>query len=143
MSTKERETRYHEAERYINNAIDILRTKANKKDGLYQDVKYVKMACGTAYSGVLYALGTYFEMKGKPIKEKRVGRTSVEFYRKQLGVLDKKFLDYFNTVYSVLHLAGYYDGIKDYDVIQAALNKAIDIVNKIKPFGHSGLQPAI
>jgi Domain of unknown function (DUF5618) len=143
MSTKERETRYHEAERYINNAIDILRTKANKKDGLYQDEKYVKMACGTAYSGVLHALDTYFEMKGKPMKEKRKGRTDVDLYRRQLGTLDKKLLDYFNIVYSVLHLAGYYDGIKDYYAIKAGMNKAIDIVNKIKPFGHSGLQPTI
>jgi Domain of unknown function (DUF5618) len=143
MSTKERETRYHEAERYMNNAIDILRTKANKKDGLYQDVKYVKMACGTAYSGVLHALDTYFEMKGKPIKEKRTGRTDVDVYRRQLGVLDKKLLDNFNIVYSILHLAGYYDGIKNYKIIREAMNTAIDIVNKIKPFGHSGLHPAI
>jgi Domain of unknown function (DUF5618) len=143
MSTKEKEMRYLEAVRYITNAQDILKTKGNKKQGFYQDIKYVKMACGTAYSGVLHALDTYFQMKGKPVKEKRRGRTDVDLYRKQLGMLDKKLLDNFNIVYSILHLAGYYDGIKNYKIIREALNTAIEIVNKIKPFGHSGLQPAI
>lgn len=140
MSTKEKEIRYLEAMRYITNASEILSTKANKEDGLYQDVKYVKMACGTAYSGVLLALDSYFEIKGKPIVQKRGRRNSLEIYRKQLSTLDKKLLDYFNIVYNVLHLDGYYDGIKSFDVIQAGINKAIEIVNKIKPFGYEGLK---
>ena len=143
MSTKEKEMRYLEAMRYITNATEILSTKANKKDGLYQDVKYVKMACGTAYSGVLLALDAYFEIKGKPATKPRKGRNKVEYYQKQLSTLDKKLLDYFNGAYNVLHLDGYYDGIKSFDVIQAGMKLAIEIVNKIKPFGHSGLQPAI
>ena len=44
-----------EAMRYIDNAKEILREKAKKEDGLYQDKKYVKMAGHTAYSGVLLA----------------------------------------------------------------------------------------
>ena len=45
-----------EAMRYIDNAKDILRHKAQKEDGYYQDKKYVKMAGHTAYLGVLLAL---------------------------------------------------------------------------------------
>ena len=142
MSTKEKEMRYLEAMRYINNSSDILSTKANKNGGLYQDIKYVKMACGTAYHGVLFALDAYFEMKGKPVVQKRGKRNSVEIYRKQLATLDKKLLDYFNIVYNVLHLDGYYDGIKSFDVIRAGMNNAIEIVNKIKPFGYEGLKAA-
>jgi Domain of unknown function (DUF5618) len=90
MSTKEKEMRYLEAARYITNAQDILKTKGNKKQGFYQDIKYVKMACGTAYSAVLLALETYFEMKGVPLVNKRRGRTNVIDFEKRLAELDKK-----------------------------------------------------
>jgi len=63
MSTKEKETRYREAIRYMANATDILRTKAKKENGFYQDDKYVRMASGTAYNAVLLALNAYLEMK--------------------------------------------------------------------------------
>ena len=59
MSTQEKEMRYREAARYIENATDILKTKGKKEGGYYQDTKYVKMACGTAYNGVLMAADTY------------------------------------------------------------------------------------
>jgi len=38
-----------EAHRYLDNAKEILSTKAQKEDGFYQDRKYVKMAGNTAY----------------------------------------------------------------------------------------------
>ena len=68
MSTKEKEMRFREAVRYMDNATDILRTKAKKKDRYYQDEKHVRMACATAYNAVLLAVETYLEMKGKVIK---------------------------------------------------------------------------
>lgn len=143
MSTKERELRFLEVARYINNAQDILKTKGNKKEGFYQDVKYVKMACGTAYSAVLMALETYFEIKGVPILKKRKNsRPSVEDFEKRLAGLDKKLLKEFNVTYNVLHLDGYYDGITKYGVIQEGMGSAIEIINKIKPLGHVGLKAA-
>ena len=45
-----------EAKRYLANAREILNDKGQKEDGLYQDIKYVKMAGHTAYAGVLVAL---------------------------------------------------------------------------------------
>ena len=85
MSSKEKENRYREAVRYIENAADILRTKANKNGKYYEDGRYVRMACGTAYNGVLLAIETYLEAKGKSPETKKGSRISVNHYRKRLG----------------------------------------------------------
>ena len=45
-----------EAYRYLDNAKEILREKAQKEDRYYKDAKYVKMAGNTAYNGVFVAL---------------------------------------------------------------------------------------
>ena len=47
----------------------------------------------------------------------------------------EKILDEFNTAYRVLHLEGYYDGERNYSVIQSGLESVIQIINKIKPIG--------
>ncbi len=46
---KTRNKYYNEAIRYMDNAKATLK-HANKRDGFYQDKKYVKTACGTAYN---------------------------------------------------------------------------------------------
>lgn len=139
MSTKERQNRYREAVRYIHNASEILRTKANKKDKYYQDNKYVRMACRTAYSGVLLAVDTYLEMKGKGLEKKKGSRKKVEDYTNRLSKIDKKMLKMFNTSYEVLHLFGYYEGETNYAVIKAGIDSAVDIINQIKPTGEPDL----
>ena len=63
-----------EAHRYLDNAKEILREKAKKEEGYYQDQKYVKMAGHTAYTGVLMALDGYF-------RGERKKRKSVEWYK--------------------------------------------------------------
>ena len=133
MSTREKENKYREALRYLENAKEILKGKANKKDNYYEDVKYVRMACGTAYSGTLLAIDTLLEIKGKPIKKR--SRLSVEDYRKQLTNVDKKLLKTFNTAYQVLHLFGYYDGGTNSNVIKEGIDSAQEIINKIRPAG--------
>ena len=140
MSTKEKETRYREAVRYMNNATEILRTKAQKKDRFYEDARYVRMACGTAYSAVLLALEAYFEIKGMPLEKKKASRTNVKDFEKRLAVLDKKLLKEFSTTYDVLHLSGYYEGQTKYDVIHSGMDSAVQIINKIKPIGLAGLK---
>jgi len=57
------------AKRYLDNAKEILREKALKDDGYYQDFKYVKMAGHTAYTGILLALDFYPGKKGKGRKD--------------------------------------------------------------------------
>ena len=140
MSIKEKETRYREAVRYMNNATELLRTKAYKKDRFYEDAKYVRMACGTAYNGVLLALETYFEQKGVPIENKKNGRINVKDFEKRLAGLNKKMLNEFRATYEVLHLSGYYEGLTKYDVIQSGMDSAVQIINKIKPIGLAGLK---
>lgn len=135
MSTKEKETRYREAVRYMENALEILRMKAKKKDRYYEDVKYVKMACGTAYSGVLLALDAYLEIKGMSLEKKKGAQINVKDYQKALAQIDGKILKEFNTTYRILHIEGYYQGEDKYGVIREGMDSAIQIINKIKPQG--------
>ncbi len=104
---------YTEAYRYLDNAKEILRTKAKKDGKFYDDAKYVRMACNTAYSGLLIALNDYFTQKGikypRP-KGKRTQSTNVDFYKKNLARINKKKLKEFNEAYNFLHLFGGYDG---------------------------------
>lgn len=135
MSTKEKEIRYREALRYMQNAVDILKTKARKKDRYYEDQKYVRMACATAYNAVLLALDSYLEIKGKPIQKKRHTQINVKDYQKSLADIDKKILNEFTTTYRILHIEGYYQGENNYTVIKGGMDSAAQIINKIKPQG--------
>ena len=85
-----------EAHRYLENAKEILREKAQKEDKYYKDAKYVKMAGNTAYNGLLVALDGLFGIKKK-------GRKSVDWYQEELGKIDRKILNAFNSAYEVLH----------------------------------------
>jgi hypothetical protein len=114
-----------EAKRYLDNAKEILREKAKKEDGLYQDPKYVKLAGHAAYTGVLVALDTLFEEKGK-------GRKDVTWYKDNLSKLDKKALASFVAAYSTLHLAMSYDGNTDANVSMAGIKMAESIINWVE-----------
>jgi len=135
MSVKEQEqkkhTYYSEAMRYMDNAKEYL-NKAQKKDGFYHDKKYVKTACGTAYSGMLVALEGFLVIKGK---DKPVGkvRKSIEYYQSNISQIDKKMLNYINSAYEILHLWGYYDGITKASVVKDGFDLAYAIIDKIKP----------
>ncbi len=114
-----------EANRYLDNAKDILSTKAMKEDGYYQDAKYVKMAGHTAYSGVLVALDGVLGKKSK-------GRKTVDWYKEELSKLDKKILNVFVSAYDTLHLAMSYDGNPNAKVSKAGLEDAERIVEWAK-----------
>jgi len=123
---------YAEAIRYMDNAKETLQ-KARKNDwGYYEDKKYVRTACGTAYNGVLVALDAWFKMKGV-INPKKNSRKSVDFYKWNVSQLDKKMSYYYDTVYDALHLYGYYDGLGKISIIQAGFEDAYKIIDKIKP----------
>ena len=114
-----------EAHRYLENAKEILREKAQKEDGVYKDRKYVKMAGHTAYSGVLVALDGLFGIKKK-------GRKSVLWYQEELGKLDKKVLNNFNIVYDTLHLSMAYDGNLSVVISNEGLKQAEQIINWVE-----------
>jgi hypothetical protein len=121
---------YAEAMRYMSNAKETLQ-KAKKEDNHYKDAKYIRMACGTAYSGTLLALDAYLTSKDVELPKRK--RRSIEFYTVNVGILDRKMLQYLNDVYDILHLDGYYDGIRNAKVIHAGFESAYEIINKIKP----------
>ncbi|MCU0340145.1 MAG: DUF5618 family protein [Spirosomaceae bacterium] len=107
-----------EATRYLENAKAILKEKAGKKDGLYADIKYVKMAAGTAYSGALLILDEFLRQKeGQKYKKPK----SIEEYRTRVAKYDKKLLALLVDVYDELHLAGYYHGTRSVNTIQTGL----------------------
>jgi uncharacterized protein (UPF0332 family) len=134
MSTEEqqelKQKNYAEAIRYMDNAKEVLQ-KAKKEDNFYSDRKYVRMACGTAYNGVLLALDAYLKLKEVELPKK--ARRSIEFYIGNIGKIDRKLLKYLNGAYDTLHLAGYYDGNLSARVIKDGFDHAYEIINKIKP----------
>ena len=135
MSIQEQEDtkvlHYGEAMRYMDNARECLQ-KAKKEDYVYRDTKYVRMACGTAYSGVLIALDGFFALKGVESPKKK-SRKSIEYYTENVSKLDRKLLDRLNLAYRILHLSGYYDGINSVNVIKEGFDHAYKIIEKIKP----------
>jgi hypothetical protein len=121
---------YTEAIRYMDNAKETLQ-KAGKEGYYYNDCKYVKTACGIAYNGVLIVLDTYLFLKGV---KKTKGRKSIEYYYDNLRQLDKKLMNNVNTVYEILHLSGYYDGIRDARAVKLGFNVAYEIIERINPY---------
>ena len=121
---------YAEAMRYMENAKETLQ-KARKDNNRYHDVKYVRTACGTAYSGVLLALDAYLQLKDVELPKKN--RRSISFYTSHVAQLDRKLLDDLNDVYDILHLSGYYDGMRNARVIKVGFDNAYQIIDKIKP----------
>jgi len=132
MSVQEqtKEKYYSQAMRYMDNAKEYLKN-AKKEGNYYQDKKYVKTACGVAYSGLLEGLDGFLRLKD--IKAKGKQRKSIEFYQENLARIDKKMLNTLNSAYEILHLLGYYDGITKASVLKDGFDEAYKIINKIKP----------
>ncbi|GAB6395157.1 MAG: DUF5618 family protein [Bacteroidales bacterium] len=121
---------FAEAMRYMENAKDTLK-KARKEDNYYEDKKYVRTACGTAYNAVLIALDVILELKGVTLPKKK--RKSIEYYLMHVAEHDRKLLKDLNTVYNILHLDGYYDGIQNARIIAEGFDTAIKIIERIRP----------
>ncbi len=126
---------YKEAMCYIENAKEILKS-AGKEGRYYIDDKYVKIACGTAYSGILVALDGLFDVKNLP---KKRGRKSIDYYQSNVAKIDKKLLNELNNAYTVLHLDGYYTGITNIKVIEGGFDDAISIISALKPYSKNGV----
>ena len=121
-------TPYEDALRYMDNAKDLLK-KADKMDNVYRDLKYVKMASGTAYSAVLLALDECLLRKeGAKYKKPK----SIDDYRIRLGKQNRKVLDRLNMVYDDLHISGYYIGTPSFFTIKRGFDTAYKIIEIIK-----------
>ncbi len=133
MSIKEqkevKQKYYSEAIRYMQNAEQTLK-QAGKEGRHFQDTKYVRTACGTAYNGVLIALDGYLLLKGI---SKAKGRKSIEYYQSNIAGLDKKLNIEVKEAYDILHLSGYYDGVTSVPVVKSGFEVAYDIIQRIEP----------
>lgn len=108
-----------EIRRYLDNARELLSTKAKKQGNEYGDIKYVQMASGTAYNAALMIVDEYLKRKeGAKFTKPR----SIEEYRIRLRKHNKTFLSYLNEVYDTLHLAGYYHGTPSVRTIKDGLD---------------------
>lgn len=117
----------------MNNAKEILKT-VPIEDNTYTDVKPVREALGTAYLAVLEAIDEALIRKG--LSEKELP-TSVDAYRKALQkylvVHDGRLLREFESLYRVIHIAGYYRKLIDrVDIIKDAMKAAKAFIEKMK-----------
>ncbi|MDR0542514.1 MAG: DUF5618 family protein [Dysgonamonadaceae bacterium] len=103
-----------EAERYLQNARQILSEKAEKDGDYYNDRKYVKMAGNTAWDAVLSVQDSM----------KKGQRPDFRDYQIAIGKKDAKMNRVLVNAYDLLHKSLGYDGVTDYKVVQASLEQA-------------------
>ncbi|MDR0620119.1 MAG: DUF5618 family protein [Bacteroidales bacterium] len=115
-----------EAQRYLDNAREILSTKAEKDGGYYSDAKYVRMAGNTAWSGVLIALDGVLD-----VRENLKGKNRPDFknYMDAAVKKDKKISTHLFNTYESLHKVLGYDGNLNYKIVQASLDEGKNIIS--------------
>jgi len=114
-----------EAERYLQNAKQILSEKAEKEEGYYQDKKYVKAAGNYAWCGVLVALDAVTGVRKNLKKGQRV---DFKDYQNAVAKKDRKMNMPLLNAYDSLHKALGYDGNNSYVVVQDALKQGKTII---------------
>jgi len=115
-----------EAERYIQNAKQILSEKADKEGAYYKDSKYVRMAGNTAWNGVLIALDAVLNIRSNM---KKGQRPEFNDYQAAIAKIDRKMPNVLLNAYHLLHLSLGYDGITNYKIVQDSLAIANSILN--------------
>ena len=110
-----------EAERYLDNAKQILSEKAGKDGNYYQDSKYVRMAGNTAWNGVLIALDGVLDVR-KNLKSRQ--RPDIKDYQEAMAKKDSKMTKPFHEAYEILHLSLGYDGVTYRKVVQSGMDHA-------------------
>ncbi|MCL2651163.1 MAG: DUF5618 family protein [Candidatus Azobacteroides sp.] len=110
-----------EAERYLQNARQILSEKAEKDGNYYKDRKYVKMAGNAAWNGVLLALDAVLPARANMKKGQRL---DFKDYQEAIAKKDSKMIHPLLTAYEMLHKSLGYDGVSDYKIVQLSLDNA-------------------
>ena len=119
-----------EAERYLQNAKQILSDKAGKDGNYYSDKKYVKLAGHAAWCGVLTALDGALGVK---TGLKRKQRPDFKDYQEAVSKVDNRMNRPLLNSYETLHKVLGYDGNLNYTIVQSGLQEAqyiIDWANK-------------
>ncbi len=117
---------YEDANRYIKNAVELLKEKAGRENGFYQDKKYVRMAGDTAWKGVLIAADQWLKRKG--ISWQKKSRPDVDWYISEIGKRNRKLTSHFVVAYDILHKSMGYDGIQDTNVVNTGIHRAYEII---------------
>jgi len=115
-----------EAERYLQNARQILSEKAEKEGNFYHDQKYVKAAGNYAWNGVLVALDAVTDVRKNLKKGQRI---DIQDYQNAVVKMDRKMIFPFLAAYESLHKALGYDGNPNYKIVQASLENAQEIID--------------
>jgi len=115
-----------EAERYLDNAREILTEKAGKEGNYYTDPKYVKMAGNTAWNGVLVALDAITDVRKNTKKGQRL---DIKDYQKAVVKKDRKMNMPFLAAYESLHKALGYDGNPNFVIVQESLKQGKMIID--------------
>ena len=116
----------NDAERYLQNARQILSEKAGKDGKYYSDRKYVKMAGHTAWCGVLLALDAALGVKKRL---KRNQRVDFKDYQEAVSKIDNRMNRPLLNTYETLHLVLGYDGNLNYSIVQSGLKEAQYIID--------------
>lgn len=116
-----------EARRYVQNAKDILRERADldTETQFYRDKKYVRMAGNTLWNGVLVILEAVFH-----VTDAKNTRPHFSDYQRAVAQRDLKLLDYVVTGYDVMHLAMGYDGILKKSICMDGIQLANEIIDR-------------
>ena len=115
-----------EAERYLQNARQILSEKAEKDGAYYNDSKYVRMAGNTAWNGILIALDAVLNIRATMKKGQRLEFSD---YQAAVAKIDRKMPRVLLDAYNLLHLTLGYDGVTNYKIVQDSLAIANSILN--------------
>ncbi|MDR3133025.1 MAG: DUF5618 family protein [Prevotellaceae bacterium] len=110
-----------EAERYIENAKQLLSEKAEKDGAYYNDSKYVKMAGNTAWNGLLVALDAVLNVRATM---KSGQRPDFKDYQIAISKKDAKMIRPLLAAYESLHKTMGYDGNPRYRIVQDSLKQA-------------------
>jgi len=114
-----------EAERYLQNARQILSEKAGKDGAYYNDSKYVKMAGNTAWNGVLVALDAVLPVRANL---KKGQRPDFQDYQSAIAQRDSKMPRILVNAYDLLQKSLGYDDVTLYKVVQDSLEQADMII---------------
>jgi hypothetical protein len=115
-----------EAERYLENARQILSEKAEKDGDYYNDSKYVRMAGNTAWNGVLIALDAVLSVRAGL---KKGQRPEYKDYQVAIAKKDSKMTRPLLGAYESLHKTLGYDGNPRYKIVQDSLEQAKFIID--------------
>ena len=121
-----------EGVRYLQNARGILRHIPLEGE-VYVDRKPVREAMGTAYLAILEAINEALLRRG--VARKHLPQ-SVDAYRaalqRHLAIRNGKLMHEFESLYDLLHIAGYYRGLLyDRKVVRDALDAAQRFIEKV------------